>query len=38
MNYIDYLKHEYNKQIEANKKAEQAFKTGTVAQCCSLMR
>lgn len=35
MNYIDYLKKEYNKQIEANKKAEQAFKTGTVAQCCS---
>lgn len=35
MNYIDYLKHEYNKQIEANKKAEKAFKTGTVAQCCS---
>ena len=35
MNYIDYLKHEYNKQIDANKKAEKAFKTGTVAQCCS---
>ena len=34
MSYIEYLKYEYNKWIAANKKAEYAFKTNTVKQCC----